>query len=602
MYQLLKKIVLLSVILPGFFLLLHAQECKTVVPQKPVIAGESFSVQYIIEDADRVSSFIPPSFPGFRLVTGPGIYNGITGSPNNSHHVKNMVYTLEAVKPGRFIINGALLQANNKNIQSNNVYVQVISREEAERRKRTGGDESTYLIRPGEDPYKKIKENLFLKVNVDRLICRVGEPVVATFKLYSRLQSKSDIVKNPGFYGFTVFDMINLADKVSSSEMVNGKTFDVHTIRKVQLYPMQPGSFVIDPMQLTNRIEFSKSSVSTKTEQEIIEGMFGNDSPGETDPDKEVYETSLSTEPVTITVKPLPDKNKSKNYDAAVGVFSISSHLVKNEIYPNEEGVLQVVVSGKGNFTQLNVPEIKWPKDLEAFEPVIKDSLDKMTVPLAGSRLYTYRFVAGKTGAYETPPVQLSYFNTDTNRYITITGATEKLVVTKSTEPVKQLNKSGESKIISKKALKLLLVMTVLLVMATVAVLVLKRRSKKDKKLLTNENVNDEKPESFSAKDWFKRSGIAFKKGDFMFYQALHEDIWSYFAAKLKLSGSEMNKQHLSAALMAKEVAVSDISRIQNLLAECEAGIYTQADLSADKEAMLTDAQNLVTIINKKIG
>ena len=52
-----------------------------------------------------------------------------------------------------------------------------------------------------------------MKVLVDKRSCFVGEPVLATFKLYSRLESKSDIVKNPGFYGFTVQDMINLADK-----------------------------------------------------------------------------------------------------------------------------------------------------------------------------------------------------------------------------------------------------------------------------------------------------------------------------------------------------------------------------------------------------
>ena len=56
-----------------------------------------------------------------------------------------------------------------------------------------------------------------MKVLVDKRVCFVGEPVTAIFKLYSRLESKSDIVKNPGFYGFTVQDMINLDDKLTDS-------------------------------------------------------------------------------------------------------------------------------------------------------------------------------------------------------------------------------------------------------------------------------------------------------------------------------------------------------------------------------------------------
>ena len=73
-----------------------------------------------------------------------------------------------------------------------------------------------------------MQQNLFMKVLVDKRVCFVGEPVTATFKLYSRLESKSDIVKNPGFYGFTVQDMINLDDKLTAVENINGKNFDVH--------------------------------------------------------------------------------------------------------------------------------------------------------------------------------------------------------------------------------------------------------------------------------------------------------------------------------------------------------------------------------------
>ena len=93
---------------------------------------------------------------------------------------------------------------------------------------------------------------------VDKRTCFIGEPVTATFKLYSRLESRSDIVKNPGFYGFTVQDMIGLEDNIVTTEIINGKKFDVHTVRKVQLYPLQAGSFTIDPMEIENKVRFSK--------------------------------------------------------------------------------------------------------------------------------------------------------------------------------------------------------------------------------------------------------------------------------------------------------------------------------------------------------
>ena len=206
-----------------------------------------------------------------------------------------------------------------------------------------------YFLGPDEDPYEKMQRNLFMKVLVDKKVCFVGEPVTATFKLYSRLESKSDIVKNPGLYGFTVQDMISLADRLATTETINGKKFDVHVVRKVQLYPLQQGIFNIDAMEVRNKVEFSKSAVSKKTEQEIAEGVF---------PDNEiadrsntvVYENNMSTEPVAITVKPTPAKNKPADYNGATGNFRISALLEKNGLAKNEEGDLVITDQRKRKF------------------------------------------------------------------------------------------------------------------------------------------------------------------------------------------------------------------------------------------------------------
>jgi hypothetical protein len=144
--------------------------------------------------------------------------------------------------------------------------------------------------------------------------------VVATFKLYSRLESKSDIVKNPGYYGFAAYDMVNLADNEVRTELINGQSFDVHTVRQVQLYPFQAGTYTIDPMEVKNKGEFSRSAVNKKTEQEIIEGRTGPEGKAKA-ANSEEYEMDLSTPPVTIHVKPLAEKNKPPGFNGAVGDF-----------------------------------------------------------------------------------------------------------------------------------------------------------------------------------------------------------------------------------------------------------------------------------------
>jgi len=286
---------------------------RTVAPQQPIIAGESFEVQYIVEGEGNIEAFTAPPFTGFRLVTGPHIYKGAVIDLNIARPLVNTVYTLAAIKPGHYLLRGAKTTVNGSEINSNDVFIDVISKEEAFKlNKRKDGSfysNSEYFLRPGEDPIEKIKQNLFLKVLVDRHTCYVGEPVVATYKLYSRLESKSDIVKNPGFYGFAVHDMINLADKAQTTEIIHGKTFDVHTVRKVQLYPLQAGHYVIDPMEISNKVEFSRSEVNKKTEQEIVEGVLHN-AAAELHNNTEVYESAAQTESIPVFVKALPAKNK----------------------------------------------------------------------------------------------------------------------------------------------------------------------------------------------------------------------------------------------------------------------------------------------------
>ena len=58
---------------------------KTIVPSEPVIAGESFRVQYFAEDASAISSFLAPDFRPFRMVAGPDIYPGEIYNPGGCY-------------------------------------------------------------------------------------------------------------------------------------------------------------------------------------------------------------------------------------------------------------------------------------------------------------------------------------------------------------------------------------------------------------------------------------------------------------------------------------------------------------------------------------
>lgn len=156
--------------------------------------GEAFRVQYIIEDESKSGQFINPEFKSLQLITGPAIYKSESSSRPGFKQSKNYVFTLLAAYPGKYPIPGALIYVDGKKLKWSDSFVEVKLKNS-----NTSGPngESTFLIIPSprRKCYRKIRKNIFIKVFVDKKDCYTGEPVLAIFKLYSRLESQSDIVK-----------------------------------------------------------------------------------------------------------------------------------------------------------------------------------------------------------------------------------------------------------------------------------------------------------------------------------------------------------------------------------------------------------------------
>ncbi|MBL7723213.1 MAG: protein BatD [Chitinophagaceae bacterium] len=568
---------------------------KTIIPSVPVVAGESFRVQYFIEDASVITDFTAPDFQPFKLVAGPDIYPGEKNHQNNFKQSKNYVFTLVAAMPGKYIIPGAIINSNSKLLTSNEVRIEIISKENAiQLLNKEQLQVSEYYLRPGEDVNEKIRQNLFLKIMVDKRSCFVGEPVVATFKLYSRLESKSDIIKNPGFYGFTVYDMIGLGDKQLSTEYVNGRPFDVHTIRKVQLYPLQAGRFTIDPMEVKNKVEFSRSIVNKKTEQKIVEGVL-NDEADIPVSGAEIVETEMSTSPVTIDVKPVPEKTKPATYSGATGRFTIMASLEKSILARNEEGFLVITISGKGNFIQLEPPSIQWPGGVEGFSPVVNDSTDKTQAPLKGKRQFRYGFVCGTPGNYLLPAISFSFFDPDSNKFKTV--FTSALQVSASTEETKtNLDEEKKTSIAeqSEKTSRIAVGIVMLLVLVILAYWAFR---KKDQPPVI---VMAEKPVP-AAEEVLQGVIILQSAEDKEFYKELFQAIWTYFTNHIELTGSAKNKANLLILLKEKGARKENIDTLSGIFSACEAGMYTNVSLKADREMLLQKTKEVLEEIEKSL-
>jgi hypothetical protein len=549
---------------------------RTMLSRQPAVAGESFRIQYILENAPKSTFIHLPSFNGLRVVGNPDIYNNAT--------VQNVVVTVEAARKGDYKIQGASAIVNGRVLTSEDIKIKVISTDEAINSNRMHEFNPEYFLGAGENPDEKIKQNLFLKVAVDRTSCFVGEPVTATFKLYSRLESRSDIIKNPGFYGFTVYDMVSLSNKEVTTEYLGGKAFDVHTVRKVQLFPLRPGQFTIDAMEVKNLVEFSRTAVNKRTEQQISEGVLGNnDDAGLLPGNTEIFGSNMHTEPIQIKVKELPEKNKPPRFNGAVGHFSISSKLIAPHD-SSRQGTLDISLEGSGNFIQLNPPNIQWPVHMEGFEPVVIDSFDKKRSPLNGKRTYRYGFVASKGGSYSIPAVSMSYFNPDSGNYSTISSSKD---VVNINEKLANQNVAANKKNQGFQS-RWIWIFGILSVIVIISGTFLQNKKRKKAEILVK------KDESPSIELFLQAAINKLNDSDHAFFLSLRQALWNFFAFQYQLKGSEMNRKTLIAEAKKNESDQHSVERLQRLLDECELGIFSGASVKADHERLINEARDLM--------
>jgi hypothetical protein len=592
-----KKTVLISLLLILTLVASSQFVFQTEFKQGAVVVGEPFRIQYLLEDRSDIE-FSAPDFNGFRLVNQPEVRIAVTYGTGERKNLRNIIYTLEALKPGKYTIPGAGARVGNQYEKGDNVLVEVISKEEAAKRSMqsrfNSSNSEAFFLAPGEDPQKKIRKNLFLKVLVDKKDVFVGEPVTATFKLYSRLASRSDIVKNPGFYGFTVQDVINLEDGQSDIETINGNNFDVHTVRKVQLYPLQEGEYTIDPMEVVTKVDFSKSSVNKKPEQEIREGVLPDD-PASPAKGIETFTISMSSTSIPITVKPPPAKNKPSDFTGATGNFSISSAFNKGELGKNEQGELILTISGKGNFTQLAAPVIKWPEGLEVFDAQVKDELDHKVSPMKGRRTFHIPFLSGKPGTYSIPSIHFSFFDPDSNGFKTILTQPVLIIVTTREKPVEKAIEKGN--LLTAHDYTGTILAILLLVMVAVGAVILwirKLQEARVEKLKVNKA-----PSLPTVTELLKPAYENLNSGNKGFYTVFRQSIWNFFSIYLGLEGSGMSRYSLIMAMDQKGVDASTQQTILTILEDCETGLFADVDMQGDKKILLESAILILETIQK---
>jgi hypothetical protein len=187
----------------------------TVASSNEIGRSEYVQVQFVISNAKQIDQFIPPSFPDFVIIEGPSQTSGMSNINGNISQYQSVSYILQPTKIGKFTIAGANATIDGKQMRSNSVTIDVSANSSGNPHNNTiqpffhpiwpdePQENKEYVLKPGENASDVIKKNLFVKVQISKNKCYVGEPIVATYKLYSCLHSESRVTKLPSMNGLS---------------------------------------------------------------------------------------------------------------------------------------------------------------------------------------------------------------------------------------------------------------------------------------------------------------------------------------------------------------------------------------------------------------
>ncbi len=398
---------LLTLTSPGFAL---SQTFTASVSNTTVSQNEQFQVSFSFNAADvnGIKNFQAPDFKGFILLSGPNQSTSLQFINGAASGSMTYSYYMRCPKIGKHVIGSASLEYNGKKYSTKPITVDVIK-----------GSPKPAASAKGSPTVSSndIGDNVFILATADKQRVYLGEQVIVTYRLYTRLPiaSQMQVSQLPSYEGFWAEDM-NLPGSISLSRvMYHGKEYSVGVLKKVALFPSQTGELSVTPMVLDIPVQIRQRQNSNNPNN-VFDQFFN-------DPFFNNYSTvnyKATSNTIKVDVLPLPSRNVPKSFTGTVGDFTMSSQISKVNLKANEPLTLKVTLNGQGNIQLLSMPELNLPAGFDSYEPKVTQQISRDST-VSGTKTFEYLIVPRVSGKQEIPPVKFSYFNPERRSYITLT-------------------------------------------------------------------------------------------------------------------------------------------------------------------------------------
>ena len=573
-----------------------------------VNAGDQFTVMWTVNSGG--GEFSAPAFNGFYKLMGPQTsYSSstqiINGKMSNQTSY-SYVYYLQAVKEGIFVIAPANFTLKNKTYSSDSLHIEVVGSTSQKQ-----GAPQGIINSENDQEVQPAGKDLFINLSVNRREIFLGEPVVATVKIYSRVNIAGiNEIKYPAFNSFLKSDIETPPLTSLRQENVNGTIYGSGIIQQFLLYPQVTGEISIDPVQIS-----ILAQQKTRGESDPFFGDFFSS-----------YQTvpkAAASKSVKIKVKPLPGVQPA-NFSGVVGKLDLKATLNKQSVNVNDAITFKIVISGNGNLKIASPPVLKLSPDVEVYDPKISDDLKNGLNGTTGQKSFEYLLIPRHNGDFAIPPITYSYFNIAAGRYekltteelhfsaLKVTGQTTGTTVYGGVakEDVKylgkdirfvksdpgKLKKSGDI-LVSKQSFYSAYAFSLL---AFLIILFLRRehiRRNSDISMVRNRKAGK------VAIKRLHNASVCLKNDEIdQFYDEILKAVWGYLSDKLNIPVSDLTRTNAIDALQKEGIEEDIIKSLSEILDTCEFARFAPSSSGIEAASIYEGTSHFIKSVENLIG
>ena len=586
-------------------LVMTAQTSIQVQTHKVVAEDERFNVTFVIDGNVKVSEFSWEPGSDFQLLWGPQRGHSSSIQIINGKTTKSVQttfsYVLRPLKAGRFSLPSARANVDGKELVSSSESIEVVSQQAQSRQQNPSSSSQSQTQQP-KATQQRTGEDIILTLNLSRTNVVVGEPITATIMLYTRADIAGfESAQFPDFNGFWSQEQDSPTNIEFSRATYNGQIYNAALLKKYMLIPQQTGTLTISPAEIVCLVNVRTAPSGNS----IFDGFFDSVT---------TVRQKVVSKAVKVNVSALP-KGAPESFGGGVGEFTISAKMSKDSLKTHEAASLIVTVSGKGNISLIQAPDVKLPPDMEAYDTKTSDRVDKSGC--SGSKRYEYPFIPRSWGDFVIPPVKYSYYDVKAGKYITLQTDSIAFNVAKgadvpgagtvisapSQKDVKSLgtdiryinvkNSQLSAKGVFFVGSALFWVLTALIVL--LAVLCWAAFRKIAARRADVAGAKNRKATKMAMKR-LRLAGTFLRQNLYTaFYEELHKALLGFMSDKLNVPVAELSKERIAEILSEGGVPASLIDSFVGLIDACEFARYSP---SAGNEAMTAHYEAALDVIS----